>query len=81
MQAVGELAVGVGSTVRLLYLAVWLLPLWFVFPELHQIEWDINWEKAIAFFLGVELSALNHLLLDDLLIPLLASLKARLKGN
>ncbi len=38
MQGVGELAVGVGSTVRLLYLAVWLLPLWFVFPELIKLS-------------------------------------------
>jgi hypothetical protein len=36
--------------------------------------------KAIAFFLGVELSALNHLLLDGLLLPLPASVKQRLKG-
>jgi uncharacterized metal-binding protein len=38
-------------------------------------------QKAIAFFLGVELSALNHLLLDGLLIHLPARVKARLKGN
>jgi hypothetical protein len=37
---------------------------WFLFPGLQQVEWDITWHKAIAFFLGVELSALNHLLLD-----------------
>ncbi|MBW4549337.1 MAG: hypothetical protein KME25_33750 [Symplocastrum torsivum CPER-KK1] len=37
--------------------------------------------KAIAFFVGVELSALNHLLLDGLLLPLPASIKQRLKGN
>jgi uncharacterized metal-binding protein len=71
----------VGSVVRLLYLAALLLPLWLVFPGLQQIEWAITWQKAIAFFLGVELSALNHLLLDGLLIPLPASVKQRLKGN
>ena len=71
----------VGSVVRLLYLVALLLPLWFIFPGLQQVEWAITWEKAIAFFLGVELSALNHLLLDCLLLPLPASVKQRLKGN
>jgi hypothetical protein len=41
----------------------------------------ITWHKAIAFLVGVELSALNHLLLDGLLLPLPASVKQRLKGN
>jgi hypothetical protein len=41
----------------------------------------ITWQKAIAFIEGVELSALNHLLLDGLLVPLPASIKQRLKGN
>jgi uncharacterized metal-binding protein len=36
---------------------------------------------AIAFLVGVELSALNHLLLDGLLLPLPVSVKQRLKGN
>ena len=71
----------IGSVIRLLYLAALLLPLWFIFPGLRQIEWAITWEKAIAFFLGIELSALNHLLLDGLLIPLPSRVKARLKGN
>jgi len=71
----------VGLVVRLLYLVALLLPLWFIFPGLQQVEWAITWEKAIAFFLGVELSALNHLLLDGLLLPLPASVKQRLKGN
>ena len=71
----------VGSVVRLLYLAALLLPMWVIFPGLQQVQWAITWEKAIAFFLGVELSALNHLLLDGLLLPLPASVKARLKGN
>jgi hypothetical protein len=48
---------------------------------LQQIEWAITWEKAIAFLVGVELSALNHLLLDGLLIPLPDGIKQRLKGN
>jgi hypothetical protein len=64
-----------------LYLAVLLLPLWFLFPGLQQIDWAISWEKAIAFLVGVELSALNHLLLDGLLLQLLSGVKARLKGN
>jgi hypothetical protein len=37
--------------------------------------------KAIAFLVGIELSALNHLLLDGLLLPLPQGLKDRLKGN
>ncbi len=69
-----------GSTIRLLYLAALLLPLWVIFPGLQQVEWAITWEKAIAFLAGVELSALNHLLLDGLLLPLPASIKQRLKG-
>jgi hypothetical protein len=47
---------------------------------LQQVQWAIDWGKAIAFFLGVELSALNHLLLDGLLLPLPDGVKARLKG-
>jgi uncharacterized metal-binding protein len=71
----------VGSVVRLLYLTALLLPLWFLFPGLQQMPWDISWQKAIAFFLGVELSALNHLLLDGLLLPLPDGIKQRLKGS
>jgi len=71
----------VGSVVRLLYLGALLLPLWLLLPGLQQVPWVITWEKVIVFFLGVELSALNHLLLDGLLLPLPASVKARLKGN
>jgi uncharacterized metal-binding protein len=41
----------------------------------------INWEKAIAFLVGVELSALNHLLLDGLLIQLPQGIKKKLKDN
>src|SRR4028119_1259281 len=70
----------VGSVVRLLYLAALLLPLWFIFPGLRQLDWAITSEKTIAFFLGVELSALNHLLLDGLLLPLPTAVKQRLKG-
>ena len=69
----------VGSIIRLLYLAALLLPLWFTFPDLHQIEWDITWEKIGAFLVGIELSALNHLLLDGVLIPLPTGIKNRLK--
>jgi hypothetical protein len=45
------------------------------------MQWAIDWEKVAAFLVGVELSALNHLLLDGLLLPLPASVKQRLKGN
>jgi uncharacterized metal-binding protein len=68
----------VGSLIRLLYLAAWLSPLWVIFP-LAQVQWAIDWEKAIAFLVGVELSALNHLLLDGLLIPLPWGVKQKLK--
>jgi uncharacterized metal-binding protein len=71
----------VGSVVRLLYLAALLLPMWFIFPGLQQVELMITWEKAIAFFLGVELSALNHLLLDGLILPLPKSVKRALSGD
>ncbi len=70
-----------GSVIRLLYLGACLLPLWLLFPGLQQIQWAIGWGEAIAFWVGVELSALNHLLLDGLLIPLPSGVKARLKGN
>ncbi len=68
-----------GSTIRSIYLAALLLPLWFIFPGLRQVEWMITWEKVIAFLVGVELSALNYLLLDGLLIPLPQGIKQRLK--
>jgi uncharacterized metal-binding protein len=70
-----------GSAIRLLYLTAWLSPLWLVFPDLQRMQWAIDWGKALAFLIGVELSALNHLLLDGLLLPLPASVKQRLKGN
>jgi uncharacterized metal-binding protein len=71
----------IGSLIRLGYLAIWLSCLWVIFPGLQKVEWAITWNKAIAFLVGVELSALNHLLLDGLLLPLPASVKQRLKGN
>ena len=69
-----------GSVIRLAYLSLWLSALWVVIPPLQQVEWMITWQKAIAFLVAVELSALNHLLLDGLLLPLPASVKQRLKG-
>lgn len=70
----------VGSIVRLLYLSAWVSPLWLVFPGL-QVQWAVDWSKAIAFLAGVELSALNHLLLDGLLVPLPLGIKKALKGD
>jgi uncharacterized metal-binding protein len=68
-----------GSVIRLLYLAVCLSPLWLI-PGVSQVQWGgVNWSKAIAFLVGVELSALNHLLLDGLLLPLPDGIKSRLK--
>jgi uncharacterized metal-binding protein len=72
----------VGSLVRLLYLAAWLSPLWLLFPGLQQVQWSgVTALNTMAFFCGVELSALNHLLLDGLLIPLPKALKRYLKGG
>jgi uncharacterized metal-binding protein len=72
----------IGSSVRLLYLAALVSPIWLVFPGLQQIQWSgVTAPNAMAFFCGVELSALNHLLLDGLLIPLPKWLKRRLKGG
>lgn len=72
----------VGSAVRLVYLAALVSPLWFMFPGLSQVHWSgLTVPKAIAFFCGVELSALNHLLLDGLIVPLPAKVKKALKGD
>jgi uncharacterized metal-binding protein len=69
----------VGSVGRVLYTAVLLIPLWVLFPGLAQVNWALTWEKVAAFLIGNELSALNHLLLDGLLIPLPKSVKGWLK--
>jgi uncharacterized metal-binding protein len=72
----------IGSGVRLLYLAALISPVWFLFPGLQQTQWSgVTLPNVMAFFCGVELSALNHLLLDGLLIPLPRSIKRRLKGG
>jgi hypothetical protein len=33
------------------------------------MNWALTWEKVTVFFIANELSALNHLLLDGLLLP------------
>jgi uncharacterized metal-binding protein len=72
----------IGSAVRLVYLATWLSPLLVLFPGLQRIQWvGVTLPNVVAFLVGVELSALNHLLLDGLLIPLPKWLKRRLKGD
>jgi uncharacterized metal-binding protein len=72
----------IGSAVRLVYLAAWLSPVWLLFPGLQQTQWSgVTAPNAMAFFCGVELSALNHLVLDGLLIPLPKALKRYLKGG
>jgi uncharacterized metal-binding protein len=68
-----------GSVIRLLYLVVLFVPFWVLFPGLNQVQWAMNWEKVAAFLIGIELSALNHLLLDGLLLPLPDGVKSRLK--
>ena len=70
----------VGSIVRLFYLSLWLCPLWLV-PGLYDALFVIGWERAIAFFVGIELSAVNHLVLDGLVVPLPKSIKKRLAGR
>jgi uncharacterized metal-binding protein len=69
-----------GSLLRLAYLAAWLFPLWLIFPDLQRVQWAVDWMKVAAFLIGVELSALNHLLLDGLLLPLPSGIRQRLKG-
>jgi uncharacterized metal-binding protein len=70
----------VGSAVRLVYLACWIAPLWAI-PEVRAIQWaGITLTNMLAFLAGVEISALNHLLLDGMLIPLPSGVKHRLKG-
>jgi uncharacterized metal-binding protein len=72
----------IGSLVRLLYLTALISPLWLLFPGLQQTQWSgVTASNVLAFLIGVELSALNHLLLDGLLIPLPKSVKRRLKGG
>jgi hypothetical protein len=39
------------------------------------------WYAIASALVGVEVSALNHLLLDGLLIPLPKGIKARLRGD
>jgi uncharacterized metal-binding protein len=71
----------VGSALRLIYVAALLSPLWFIFPGLQQVKWaGITAANVIAFLVGVEISALNHLLLDGMLIPLPQGIKNKLKG-
>ncbi len=70
-----------GSLLRLLYLGACLSPLWLMFPDLQRMQWAIDWGKLAAFLVGVELSALNHLLLDGLLVPLPSGIKKALKGD
>jgi uncharacterized metal-binding protein len=72
----------IGSIVRLVYLAALVSPLWLLFPGLQQTQWSgVTDSNVLAFLIGVELSALNHLLLDGLLIPFPKWLKRRLKGD
>jgi uncharacterized metal-binding protein len=69
----------IGSIVRLLYLGLWLSPLLIVIPSFHPNS-DF-WQSISAAMVGVEVSVLNHLLLDGLLVPLPKAIKARLKGD
>jgi len=70
-----------GSLIRLVYLAACLSPLWLLFPSLQRVQWAIDWGKLAAFLVGVELSALNHVMLDGLLLPLPTGIKKVLKGD
>ena len=68
---------------RLLYLGVLLSPVAIaLYWELQPLELGKEfWLVVAAALAGVELSALNHLLLDGLLIPLPKGVKARLRGD
>lgn len=71
----------VGSAIRLVYLACWLSPVMLFFP-VNQWRLDsVGTARAIAIFVGVELSALNHLVLDGMILPLPKSVKRVLKGD
>ena len=73
----------VGSIGRLLYLGVLLSPVAIVFIKaLPPLQMGQEfWYTVAAVLVGVEVSALNHLLLDGLLIPLPKGIKARLRGD
>jgi uncharacterized metal-binding protein len=73
----------IGSIGRLLYLGVLLSPVAIaLYWELQPLQLGNDFRNSVAAALvGVELSALNHLLLDGLLIPLPKGIKARLKGD
>jgi len=85
----------IGSVLRLIYLgallhfaysitvfiAAFVPPIEFIVSKIQQVQWaGITPENFVAFFCGVELSALNHLLLDGMLLPLPQDVKNRLKG-
>jgi uncharacterized metal-binding protein len=73
----------VGSIGRLLYLGLWVSPLAIaLLKALPPLQMGREfWYTVAAVLVGVEVSALNHLLLDGLLIPLPTGIKARLRGN
>jgi uncharacterized metal-binding protein len=73
----------VGSIGRLLYLGLWLSPMAIAFLRaLPPLQMDREfWYTVASVLVGVEVSALNHLLLDGLVIPLPKSVKKRLGGN
>jgi len=73
----------VGSIGRLLYLGLWVSPVAIAFLKaLPPLQMGREfWYAVAAVLIGIELSALNHLLLDGLLIPLPKGIKARLRGD
>jgi uncharacterized metal-binding protein len=73
----------IGSAVRLLYLGLLLSPVAIaIYWEMQPLQLGKDfWLAVAAALVGVEVSALNHLLLDGLLIPLPKGIKARLKGD
>lgn len=71
----------VGSAIRLVYLASWLSPVMLAFPQsLWRLD-SVGMARAIAIFVGVELSAINHLVLDGMIVPLPKSVERALKGD
>lgn len=71
----------IGSLGRLIYLAVLVSPagiaLYKSIPRVRVA--DDFWIAIVAVLIGIELSALNHLLLDGLLIPLPRKIKIWLR--
>lgn len=70
----------VGTVIRVVYLMLWLAPVWLI-EGIYQVLAKIPLEIAIACLIGLELSAINHLFLDGLIVPFPKSVRNALKGK